>query len=169
LFVAGQLAAAQKLAATAEQGAKEASNRGLILQAQVRVTAAASAAAANRTHATRLSDLAKAAESAGLRALAVECAVIRAHALVQIGDQRAADEANRVIAAAESLGLRVAQAQAHHLRGAALRGTNDLEARREFAAAVRLLEQIRSDSGNGKVLDRLDLAPIYAESLKLSR
>jgi hypothetical protein len=114
--------------------------------------------------------LAKEAETLGLRALAVDCTVHRAITLLRVGDRTAAaQEADRAITAAEALGLRVAQAKAHYVRASALQGSNAGEARREFAATVRLLEQVRNDTGNDKVLERADLASIHAESLQATR
>ena len=169
-YFAADLSAAQKLATEAEQTAKQAANRPLLLQAQVMVAMIASADQPSRSLATRLSALAKEAETLGLRALAAECTVYRADALLRIGDRVAAErEANRAIAVAESLGLRVAQAKAHHVRASMLKAKSGAETRREFAAALRLLEQVRSDTGNDKVLERADLAAIYAESLKEAR
>jgi eukaryotic-like serine/threonine-protein kinase len=167
LYFVGDLSAAQQMAAQAEQTAKQTSNRALLLQAQVMSAAIASATTPSRATANRLATLAKEAESQGLRALAVECGVHRAQALLRSGDRTvAAQEADRAVAAAEALGLRVAQAKAHHVRAMALQATNGGEARREFAAALRLLEHVRSDVGNDKVLERADLATLHAESRK---
>jgi hypothetical protein len=81
----------------------------------------------------------------------------------------AEQEADRAIAAAETLGLRVAQAKAHNVRASALRAGKSPEARREFAATLRLLEQVRNDTGNDKVLERADLAALHAESVRESQ
>jgi hypothetical protein len=167
LYFLGDLSAARQMAAQAEQTAKGTSNRALLLQAQVMSAAIASATTPSRATANRLAALAKEAESQGLRALAVECSVHRAQALLRSGDRTvAAQEADRAVAAAEALGLRVAQAKAHYVRAMALQATNGGEARREFAAALRLLEHVRSDVGNDKVLERADLATLHAESRK---
>ena len=58
------------------------------------------------------------------------------------------------------------QAIAHYVRAVTLNARGDSTARREYAAALRLLEQVRNDTGNDKVLERADLAPIAAESRK---
>lgn len=169
-YFGGDLGGAQKAAAQAEQAAKQTSNRGLILQAQATVAMLASAQTPSRALANRFSTLAKEAETLGLRALAVDCTVYRASTLLRLGDRTAAaQEADRAITAAEALGLRVAQAKAHHVRASALQTTNAAESRREFTATVRLLEQVRSDTGNDKVLERADLASIHTESLQGSR
>jgi hypothetical protein len=109
--------------------------------------------------------LGKPAESAALRSVAVETADARAQLLFRVGDHSAAEqEANRTITAAETLGLRLVQAKAHYVRGAALRAAKNADARREFAAALRLFEHVRSDVGNDKVLERADIAPLYKDS-----
>ena len=78
----------------------------------------------------------------------------------------AAQEADRALAVAEPLGLRVPLAIAQYVRGSVLAAKSNAAARREYAAAVRTLEQLRNDTGNGKVLERADLAALYAESVR---
>jgi hypothetical protein len=55
---------------------------------------------------------------------------------------------------------------AQYVRAAALGAKSSAAARREYAAAVRTLEQVRNDTGNAKVLERADLAVIHAESVR---
>jgi hypothetical protein len=65
--------------------------------------------------------------------------------------------------------LKVPIAKAHFVKAAVLRAKNDPAARREYAAVVRVLEEVRRDTGNENVLKRADLAPIHDESVKGSR
>ena len=91
------------------------------------------------------------AETLGLRALAAECAASRALILLRLKDlSAAAQEAERAIPAADSLGLRMPMAIAQYVRAAVLAARSSAAARREYAAAVRLLDQVRNtayDSG----------------------
>jgi hypothetical protein len=50
-----------------------------------------------------------------------------------------------------------------------LRTAGDAEARREYAAALRLLEEIKGEDGSQKVLTRSDLAPMYQECVERSK
>jgi eukaryotic-like serine/threonine-protein kinase len=162
----GDLKAALQAAAEAEQSAKQ-TDRVTILQGRITAAIIASLAQPTRAVAGTLATLAKEAESQGLRALATECNVQRARTLLALNDHAAAQqEADRAIAVAEGLGLRVPQAVAHYVRAVALNARGDSGARREYAAALRLLEQVRNDTGNDKVFERADLAPIEAESRK---
>jgi tetratricopeptide (TPR) repeat protein len=163
----GELKAALQAASEAEQTAKRTSDRETLLQARITSAIIASMAQPSRALVTTMAALGKEAESQGLRALATECSVQRARTLLALNDHAAAEqEAQRAIGVAEGLGLRVPQAVAHYVRAAALNARGDSGARREYAAALRLLEQVRNDTGNDKVFERADLAPIEAESRK---
>jgi tetratricopeptide (TPR) repeat protein len=163
----GDLRAAQQAASEAEQAAKQTSDRETVLQARVTSAIIASMAQPSRALAGTLATLSTEAESQGLRALATECSVQRARTLLALNDLAGAEqEAQRAIAVAEGLGLRVPQAIAHYVRAKTLSARGDSGARREYAAALRLLEQVRNDTGNDKVFERADLAPIEAESRK---
>jgi tetratricopeptide (TPR) repeat protein/TolB-like protein len=167
-FYAGDHKAAQQTASEALQAAKQSARRGLMLEARITSAIIGAAITPTRAVANELSGLSKEATSEGLRALAAETAVIRARTLWRVNDlSAAAAEADRALSMADGMGLRVTMATAHYVRGSVLRAKGDsAAARREFAAAVRLFEQVRSDEGNQKVLERSDLAPLYAESAR---
>jgi tetratricopeptide (TPR) repeat protein/TolB-like protein len=165
LYLANDPRAAQQLAAQALKAAQQTGNTALQLEARTTAALINASVAPSRAVAAELNALAKQATSEGLRALATECAVARAQVLLRLGDlNAAAADADRAFADADGMGLRVQAAIAHYVRGTTLRAKRDSAARREFAAALRLFEQVRSDQGNDKLLDRSDLAPIYAES-----
>ena len=164
LYFAGDPKGASQLAAQAAQAATRASDRSLALLAQADVALIASSTQPTRAVAAKLASLSQDADTQGLKSLSVECAVQRAHALLEIGDRAAArQEVDRAVAKAEALGLRLPLAKAHVLRARMLRATNDADARREYAAALRLLEEIRREDGSERVLDRADLKPMHAE------
>jgi hypothetical protein len=81
----------------------------------------------------------------------------------------ARDEANRAVAKSDALGLRVLIAKARYLRGAALRLANDPDASRDYAFALRLLDEIKGEDGNQSVLKRADLAAMYADCQRWSK
>jgi hypothetical protein len=152
------------------QAASGITDRSLALVAQADLAMLSSAIQPTRALAERLATLAQEADTRGLQSLSVECLLRRADALRVLGDEAGAlREVERTLARAEVLGLKVALAKAHHLKASLLRAKADKAARGEYTLAVRLLESVRNDSGNEKVLERADLAPIYAESVKGSQ
>jgi eukaryotic-like serine/threonine-protein kinase len=154
----------------AVQAAQSAPDRTLALLAQAETAMVASATQATRPLAVRLGELAQEADTRGLKSLSVECLVERTDAVRRLGDGDAAlREADRALARAESLGLKVSAAKAHVVKAAVLRSKGDAGARREYAAALRLLEEIRADSGNDNVLKRADLASMHAEAVQFSK
>jgi eukaryotic-like serine/threonine-protein kinase len=166
-YYVGDLTAAQQLAAQAEAAAKQTLDQELLLHAQVTLAMVTSATQPSRNLANSFGTFAREAEKLGLRALAAECGAFRALTLLRLKElSAAAQEANRAIAAADALGLRVPMAIAQYVSAAALGAKGGAAARREYAAAVRMLEQVRNDTGNGKVLERADLAVIHAESVR---
>ncbi len=163
LYYAGDATAAQQLAEQAAQDASKTPDKGLSLQAQASAAIAAAELRSTKLNATRLGTLARDADSLGLKALAVETAVHRALLLLKLGDRTAArQEADRALAKAEPLGLRLPQARAHYVRAELLRGSQDVEARREFAAVLRLLSDLKNEEGNQQFLTRGDIAKLYA-------
>jgi hypothetical protein len=97
--------------------------------------------------------------------------VARADVLRRLGDGEAAlREADRTLARAEPLGLKVSIAEAHFIKAAVLRAKNNsVAARREYSAALSLLEEVRRDEGNENLLKRADLAAVHAECVKGSQ
>jgi serine/threonine protein kinase/Tfp pilus assembly protein PilF len=170
LYYAGDLKGASALAAQAVQAAGRAADRSLALHAQTNAAMVAAALQPTRALAVRLGDLAQQADTLGLKALSVDCSVLRAHALLRIGDPAAArQEIDRTQAKAEPLGFRLALAKLRYLRGEFLRQAKDAEAPREYAAAVRLLNEIRGEDGSQNVLTRADLATVAADADRWSK
>ena len=77
----------------------------------------------------------------------------------------ARQEADRSLAKAEELSLRVPLAKAHYVRATSLRAAGDADARREYAAALRLLERKRED-GSQSVLMRADLKSMHVDCVE---
>jgi tetratricopeptide (TPR) repeat protein len=167
LYYAGDAKAAYAMTKQVTQAADAASDRSLALLAQADVAIVASTVDPTRTIAGRLGALAQEADTRGLKSLSVECEVRRAETLLSLGDlEEALRTAERVIGRAEGLGLKVPLARAHYAKASVLRAKNDPGARREFAASVRVLEEVKRDAGNESVVKRADLAPIYADAMK---
>jgi eukaryotic-like serine/threonine-protein kinase len=170
LYYAADVKGASQAAEQATQAASRGSDRSLKLLVQADVAMIASAAQPTKALAAKLATLSRDADTLGLKSLSVECAVRRAETLLKLGETASArQEADRSLANAEELGLRVPLAKAHYLRAAMLRAAGDAEARREYAAALRLLEEIKGEDGSQKVLTRSDLAPMYQECVERSK
>ena len=149
------------------QAAAAAADKSLALLAQADMAIAASAAEPTRALADRLGALAQEAETRGLKSLSVECEVRRAETLLGLGDQNGAlRAAERAIARAEGLGVKVSLARARFVKASVLRARKDPGARREYAAALRVFEEVKRDPGNENVFKRADLAAIYAEATR---
>jgi eukaryotic-like serine/threonine-protein kinase len=167
LYYSGDVNGAVELAEQSAEAAARASNPSLTLFSQANVAIIASVARPTQALARTLAGLAQQADAQGLESLSVECAVQRAETLMKIGDQaNALPEAERALAKAEELGLKVPLAKAHYLKASLLRLKSDSDARREYAAALRVLEEIKADEGNQNVLKRADLAALHADATK---
>ena len=167
---AGDAKGAADVTRQALQAAGRATDRSLALLAQADAAIAASATQPTPALAARLDELAQQADSRGLRSLAIECLAERADALRRLGQRDAAlRQVERVIARADALGLKVPLAKAHYVKASTLAAASDPGARHEFAAALRLLEEVKADQGNAAVVTRADLAPMYADSLQRSK
>jgi len=170
LFYSGDNRAAGVRAAEAVQSAGKASDRSLVLLAQGSAATVAVNTQPTKAIASRLATLAQDADSLGLRSLSVDCSLLRVDALLKLKDVATArEEASRAVAKADALGLRMLIAKARFLRGAALRLANDAEASRDYAAALRLLDEIKGEDGNQNVLKRADLAAMYADCQRYSK
>jgi eukaryotic-like serine/threonine-protein kinase len=170
LFYSGDLEGANRLAEQALQAASRASDRSLVLLAQADVAMTAAVMRPSRTLASKLATLAQEADTLGLNALAVDCSIQRADTLLKLGDRvNGRQEVERALAKSEALGLRVLLAKAHYLRAEALRPGDDAEARREYASALRLLEEIKAEDGSHNLLKRADLGAMYADCVRRSR
>jgi tetratricopeptide (TPR) repeat protein len=116
----------------------------------------------------RLAALEREAEAAGLKYLSIECALHRAQVNTARRDYSTArQELERLIVRSDNLGLRTLGARSRHLLATVLKGQGDAaEARRHYAAALRILESIRNEEGGADVIKRADLGAIYADSTR---
>jgi serine/threonine protein kinase/lipopolysaccharide biosynthesis regulator YciM len=105
------------------------------------------------------------AEAAGLKNISTEATLALAAALLNTRQYPAAKrELESAQSTSEKLGLQVLQARSQHLLGRALQlSGNTADAPPHFAAAKRILEAIRQESGSDAILKRQDLSAISAQ------
>jgi serine/threonine protein kinase/tetratricopeptide (TPR) repeat protein len=170
LYYSGETKAASEMVKQIGQAARNAPDRSLALLAQADIAIIASKTQPTPGQAVQLATIAQEADTRGLKSLSVESLVQRADTLIRLGDTaNGLREAERALARAEALGLKVPLAKAYYLKGSVLRAKGDSSARRDYTAALRLLEEVKSDGGNENVLKRADLATIHAECVKWSK
>ncbi|MEO7134773.1 MAG: tetratricopeptide repeat protein [Vicinamibacterales bacterium] len=169
-YYRGDIEGATRLADQAAQAAAKTADRSVGLLAQANVAIVAAVRQPTRALSAKLAGLAQEADTLGLKSLAVECALHRADTLLQLGDLSAArQEIDRTLAKAEALGFRLLIARAHYLRGEALRHGGDPEARRDYARALRLFNDIKGEDGSQNVLKRADVGKMYADCERWSK
>ncbi len=170
LSYTGDVAGAAGLADQASQAAMAAQDRALTLLAKVTVAKTAGALRPTAALAARLGTLADEADTLGLKALGVECLVSRAETLLKLHDNAGAlQQAERAIAQADTSGFRLLLARGRYVKGEVLRQAKDAGAASEYAAALRVLNDLKGEDGNQDLLKRADLGAMYADCEKWSR
>jgi tetratricopeptide (TPR) repeat protein/tRNA A-37 threonylcarbamoyl transferase component Bud32 len=170
LRYAGDLGGAARLAEQAVQASAGTSDRSLQLWAQAQVARIAAATAPARGQAAALSTLSGQAAATGSVYLSVLTSLEGAEALLRVGDHRGARQTiSGTLARAESLGLRELHARSEYVLGDALRMANDAAARRHYAAALRILDDMAREDGSGRVLERADLKAVHAECTRWAK
>jgi eukaryotic-like serine/threonine-protein kinase len=106
------------------------------------------------------------ADAAGLKNISTEAMLALAEALLNVRQYPAAKkELDTALATSEKLSLQVLQARSQHLLGRTLElSGSTAEAAPHFAAAKRILDGIRQESGSDAVLKRKDLAAVSAQT-----
>jgi len=107
-----------------------------------------------------LKDLSQQAESQGLKYEAVQCSLDLGEALINTkAVPQARVELERALTRSEKLGLRSLQARAEYLLATVSRlsGSNSL-ALDHYHQSLRLLDDIRKEAGNDKIMNRADFA-----------
>jgi tetratricopeptide (TPR) repeat protein len=170
LYFSGDVKGASQGAQEALKSASRASDRSLTLLAQTSVATTTVATQPTKAVAAQLATLAQDADTVGLKFLSVDCSLLRVESLIKLRDYASArQEADRALAKSETLGLRVLIAKARYLRASVLRLAGDAEGTRDYAVALRLLEEIKGEDGNQNVLKRADLAAMHAECVRWSK
>ena len=107
-----------------------------------------------------LKDLSQQAESQGLKYEAVQCSLDLGEALINTkAVPQARVELERALTRSEKLGLRSLQARAEYLLATVSRlsGSNSL-ALDHYHQSLQLLDEIRKEAGNDKIMNRADFA-----------
>jgi eukaryotic-like serine/threonine-protein kinase len=170
LSLAGDPRAAIRTSEQSAQAATRASDRTLDLWARAEVAVTAAAAQPTRALAATLASIASQADVQGLTYLSVYASLQSADTHLRTGNfQQARQDVERTLARAETLGLRELQARAEYVLASALRAAKDPQARRHYATAQQLFDEMKRDDGNQKVLERADVKAIYAECVQWSK
>jgi tetratricopeptide (TPR) repeat protein len=171
LYLTGDGKGAVAAAAEAQKAAAQAQDKSMLFMAKVTAALADSAAApATAALATRFGALSEEADSLGLKAVSVECLLQRAEALLSSGDRAGARaQADRVIAKAETGKFRLSLAKAHYVKAETMRLGKDSGAQGEYGTALRLLNDMKAEDGNGNILKRTDVGRVYDECVKGSK
>ncbi len=108
------------------------------------------------------------ADTLGLKALSVDCAVYLAQAEVAAKNSSAVQQQLSVtLARAENLGLRIPQAKTEFLQASLLAASGkSSDAAIHYRQVVSILETIRKEDNSSKVTERADLKNMYAEAQK---
>jgi tetratricopeptide (TPR) repeat protein len=166
---AGDYAAARALAEQTLDAATRSKDARLILLAKLDEARLAVKEGRGTVAVATLAALTQQADSLGFRHLGALGAVSRAEGLIALRQYpRARQELEAAVSRSERLGLRGLLAESHYLLGTALRLSGEgAEARRHYAEAVRLLDEIRQDAPD--ILRRADLGTGYNESAQWAK
>jgi serine/threonine protein kinase/tetratricopeptide (TPR) repeat protein len=170
-FYQGDSKSARTLYQQALQAASQSKDREKILESKIRLAKAGVSEGHSLEAISSLKDLAREADSLGLKYLSVECSIDLAEAQVNAKDYSHAREGlNRALNESEKLGLRTLLARTHYLLATVLRLTGNVpEASGHYREALRYLDEIEKDTGSDAVLKRSDLNVIYTESNRWSQ
>jgi tetratricopeptide (TPR) repeat protein len=111
-----------------------------------------------------LRKLSQDADTLGLKALSVECAVYLAQAEIATGNTSAAEqELGLTRARAENLGLRILEAKTEYLQGSLFaKAGKTSEANGVYRDVVHILQAISKEDNSSAIINRADLKTIYA-------
>jgi hypothetical protein len=166
-FARGDAKNAARLADDAVQAASRASDRSMDLWARFAAANMSAAAQPPRATAATLAQIGRQAQTSGLAYLAVDCALQQADTLIRAGDHSQARLlAEDALARAETQGLRELRARSEYVIATALRLAGNAQARKRYAEAQQLLEEMAREDGAQKLLERADLKAIHDECVK---
>lgn len=170
-FYRGDYKSARNLYQQALEIASRAGDSGKVLDSKFDLARLTAKEGPSGAAISALNDLSRQADALGLKYVAVQCSVCTAEAFVDSKDYpRARRGLTAVLANSEKLGLRAVQAKSHYLMATALRLTGSgAEAAGHYRETIRLLEEIRKESGATSILQRPDLNSIYTESARWSQ
>jgi tetratricopeptide (TPR) repeat protein/predicted Ser/Thr protein kinase len=162
----GDLQSATPLIETALQIARETGDHHLILQSRLDAAKLALKRGQSRAPIQALRDVAAEADSLGLKHLALESSLLYAEALIARRDYpHAQAELRRASERSDRLGLRMLSSRSNFLMGKVLLAmSKPADAATCFQTTVRILDDIRKESGAETLLQRPDLMSMYTEA-----
>ena len=164
-YYTGDAKTALALAQQAAESASKSSDPSRAVVARASMAVASAALQPSRAAAAQLRTVGAEADRSGLQYLAVRCLIQSADTLLKVKDYAGAKQAaDLALDRSQTLGLRFSLANAHYLRATALRLQGSRDARRDYAAALRLMDELGAEDGNQQLLKRPDVAALYAEA-----
>jgi eukaryotic-like serine/threonine-protein kinase len=164
-YYTGDAKAALALAQQAAESASKSSDPSRAVVARASMAVASAALQPSRATAAQLRTVGAEADRSGLQYLSVHSLIQSASTLIKIKDYAGAKQAADVaLDRSQRLGLRFSLASAHYLRATALRLQGSRDARRDYAAALRLMDELGAEDGNQQLLKRPDVAALYADA-----
>jgi tetratricopeptide (TPR) repeat protein/predicted Ser/Thr protein kinase len=162
----GDFQSATPLIQTALQMARGTGDHHLILQSRLDSAKLALKRGQSRAAIQALRDVVAEADSLGLKHLAIESTLLYAEALITRRDYpQAQAELQRASEQSDNLGLRMLSARGNFLMGKLLLAMDKpADAGTRFQATVRILDDIRKESGAETLLQRPDLMSMYTEA-----
>ncbi len=167
-FYQGDSQRAQSLYQEALQTVQGSGDRYIALVSQASLAKVEVERGRGRAVISKLKSLAQEADSLGLKYLATECAIYQAQALLDAKNfSQARRELDSALRASERLGQKALRAQSHFLLAKLQQATgNDAGAARHYAAAAKLLEEMQAEASGSPLLERKDLAAMYADATR---
>ncbi len=165
-FYGGDFRAARRLYAQALQAASRTTDREQIISSKVNLAKVDIREGRFQAAIAALRDLARQADTLGMKYLSVECSIRLAEALVGSKAMTPArQELERALSRSEKLGLSGLLAEAHYWTGTVCRVAGEsAEATRHYRETLRLLDEIRKEAGAEKILGRADLGAVYKDA-----
>jgi len=170
-FYQGDVKTAKDLYQQAVHLAAHTSEKDVLLTSKLDLAKVSIAEGHPQAAVSDLRTLGQQADAMGAKYLSVDCSVLLAEALIKTKDYaHARQELQRTLSKSEKLGLRLENARIHYLLGTAIRLSGSAsEAKAQYSAALRLLDEIGKEPGGEYVVERSDLKLVYAEATQFGQ
>jgi serine/threonine protein kinase/tetratricopeptide (TPR) repeat protein len=169
-FYRGDLKGARSSYDQALRGATQAKDRLRTLQVKLNLSRVSIADGRSQSAVADLRGVVQQADSLNLKVPSLQASIELSEVMINSKDySRARQELERDLDRSERLGLRLETARIHYLLGNAIRlGGNPADAVAQYQQALRMLDDMKKDPGAEHLLDRFDLAKIYADASRWS-
>ena len=170
-FYQGDFRSAKPLFERALQQASRTSDRHLILTSKMNLAKVALKEGRGPMTVNSLKSLAQESGALRLKYLSTECSVYLGEAMLNTKDYlRARQELEEATRKSGELDSRALLARCHYLTATSLHlSSQGTTASSLYEEARRLVEEIHKEAGNDAILKRLDIRPIYEDSLRRSQ